>query len=121
MAPTRIEPDAGETEMLCSEGAVTVTAAEEEKPPDVAVIVTDPADAAVTSPADETDAIAALLDVQLAVDESDFVVPSLYAPTAENCCELPVTSEAEEGVIASDTRFTCAAVTVRAVEALSVP
>jgi hypothetical protein len=86
-----------------SAGGPTVKVAAVEIEPAVAVITAVPMALALASPAPLTPAT--LLDELHVTEPVRFCVePSVYVPTAENCCVVPCGMESADGVMASETR-----------------
>ena len=113
----------GVTAMDTSVAELTVKVAEPERPPDVAVIVVDPAATDVAKPLEPA---ALLMAATLEVDEFQVtavvrscVVPSEYVPVALNCRVVPLTMLELVGVIAIDTSV--AGVTVNVVNPDTLP
>jgi hypothetical protein len=85
-----------------SAGRPTVKVAADAIEPAVAVIVAVPRALAAASPVPLTPAT--LLDELHVTEPARFCVePSVYVPTAENCCVVPSGMESADGVMASDT------------------
>jgi hypothetical protein len=108
----------GVTAMDTSVAEVTVSVVDPDIPPDVAVIVVEPAVAEVASPLDPA---ALLMAATAAADEFQVtsvvrscVVLSEYVPVAVNCCVVPFTMLGLVGVTAMDTSV--AEVTVSVVD-----
>ncbi|HUA91776.1 MAG TPA: hypothetical protein VL991_04370 [Terracidiphilus sp.] len=116
MAPTVRVALGGVTAIAVTVGAagVTVKAAVDVTPLAEAVMVAEPAAAAVARPEALMVATAVLEELQVTPEVSGPVVPLLYVAVTENCCVAPAVSVALGGVTAIDFTVTGAAVTVRA-------
>ena len=104
---------AGVTATETSAAALTVRLPEPEMPPEAAVMVVVPAAPAVARPWDPAvllmTAAAVFEDVQVTAFVIFWVVASEKVPVAINCCEVPLTIVASDGVTAMETsvaRFT---------------
>ena len=108
----------GVTARDLSVAAVTVRGVEPEIAPDVAEMVAEPADTAVTEPVEPavllTVATAALDELHVTEAVRSCVVLSEKVPVATNCCTVPLATLELTGVIAMDTSV--AAVTVSVVD-----
>jgi hypothetical protein len=100
---------------------VTVRVVEPMTPPTAAVIAVVPAATPVARPAAETVAVPAIDEVQVAMAETSFVVPSLKVPLAVNACVAPTAIDGFPGMTAMDVSVAMPAVTVSIVEPLTVP
>ncbi len=89
VAPAEILSVAGETVIAVTVFAVTVSIALPLTPFDDAVMLVEPAATPVASPVPFIVATAALAAVQLTVELTFAVVPSLYFDVAVNCCVMP--------------------------------
>ena len=102
--------------------SVTLRVVEAVMVPTAAWMVELPTERPVARPGEPTltmDATTVLLDDQVTVEVSTWVLPSLNVPVATNCWVNPRAMEGAAGVTASDTRV--AGVTVRMVEPVFPP
>lgn len=104
VAPAVILAVAGVTamELTVFAAAVTVSAAVPAVPLRDAVIVDEPAAAAVTMPPALMLATEVLELVQVAVEVTSAVKPVLYVAVAVNCCVVPAAMLGDAGVTAMD-------------------
>jgi len=113
----------GVTPMDTSVAAVTVSVADPETLPSVAVMVAGPWPAAVTSPLEPgallTEPTLVAEDVQAAELVRFCVVLSVYVPVAINCCVVPLAMLGFAGVTLMETRL--AAVTTKLVAPETLP
>ena len=107
-APTWTRGKEGATTIAVSAAGITVRTVEFETNPDVAVIPVVPWATLVTSPWDPALllTVATFCAVELQVTEvvRSSVLPSVYVPTALNCCVVPKAIDGLGGVTASETR-----------------
>jgi len=110
---------AGVTAMESSSGDSTVSPVFPVTPPDVAEMVVVPSATVVARPPAAMVAVAGVDDVQVAEAVRSSVEPSVYVPTAVNCCGSPAATTGFAGVTAIET--TAAGNTVSVVLPVMVP
>jgi hypothetical protein len=93
----------GVTAIEARTGAVTVSVADPEIVPEVALIVAVPCPVPVASPELFSVATARLVEPQAALEVRSCVVLSVYVPVAVNCWVLPLGTDGFTGVTAIDT------------------
>jgi hypothetical protein len=96
--PTLVTPGLGVTEMEASVAVDTVSVADPDFPPNIAVIVLDPDAMLVARPRAVIVAVDGFDDCQDAEDVTSCVVPSEYCAVAANCSVVPTGRLAEGGV-----------------------
>jgi hypothetical protein len=112
VVPGAIEDVAGVTAIDTSVAAVAVSVADPVTEPDVAVIVADPCATLVASPVVVMVATAGVLELHCTEPVMFWVVPSLNAPVAVNCCVIPSGRVGIAGVTAIETSVAVVTVTV---------
>jgi hypothetical protein len=107
VVPLRMLGFVGVTAMDTSVAEVTVSVVDPDLPPDIALIVVEPAVAEVASPLDPAEllmaATAAVDEYQVTAVVRSCVVLSENVPVALNCCVVPLTMLGLVGVTAMDT------------------
>jgi hypothetical protein len=102
--PLAIDALPGLTDIDNKTGAVTAILADPVMVPEVAVIVVVPGVTLVAYPAAPIVATAETDVVQVADCVKSCVLPSVYVPTASNCCPVPSGIAAPLGVIVMETK-----------------
>jgi hypothetical protein len=121
--PSGMEALEGVTEIDTSAAVAIVNVVALEMEPEVAVIFAVPVPELVASPAVPLallmTATFAFEELQVTVEVTSCVLPSVYVPVAVNCCVVPRGIDGVEGLIAIETR--AAGRTLNVAEALMDP
>ena len=119
VVPKAIEAVAGLSAIETSVAGVTVKFADPLMPLEVAVTMAVPTPVLVASPAVLTVNTVVSLELQATVLVRSCVVPSVYVPSAVNCCFVPSANEALPGDTVNET--SAAGVTVSVLEPVTEP